>query len=67
MTSLKYEEIYCKEYRDLAEARANIGAFLEKVHDQKCRHSALGYLAPAKFEAQLAAGSTEAAAPQLIA
>ena len=55
------------EYRDLAEARAQIGAFLEKVYNQKRLHPALGYLAPAKFEAQLAAKDMEAAAPQLIA
>jgi len=29
--TLKYEEVYRSEYRDLAEARASIGGFLEKV------------------------------------
>ena len=29
--TLKYEEVYRTEYRDLAEARASIGVFLEKV------------------------------------
>ena len=32
MKTLKYEEVYRNEYRDLAEARAQIGAFLEKVY-----------------------------------
>jgi transposase InsO family protein len=39
--TLKYEEVYRTEYRDLAEARASIGAFLEKVYNQKRLHSAL--------------------------
>ena len=42
------------EYRDLAEARASIREFLEKVYNRKRLHSALGYLPPAEFEAQLA-------------
>ncbi|HKV80414.1 MAG TPA: IS3 family transposase [Candidatus Sulfotelmatobacter sp.] len=67
MKTLKYEEVYRNEYRDLAEARAQIGVFLEKVYNQKRLHSALGYLPPARFEAQLAARNMEAAAPQLTA
>jgi transposase InsO family protein len=31
LKTLKYEEVYRTEYRDLAEARASIGVFLEKV------------------------------------
>ena len=50
MKTLKYEEVYRNEYRDLAEARASIAEFLEKVYNQKRLHSALGYLPPAEFE-----------------
>ncbi len=65
MKTLKYEEVYRNEYRDLAEARALIGEFLEKVYNQKRLHSALGYVPPTEFEAQLAAQDLEAAARQL--
>jgi putative transposase len=64
--SLKYEEVYRSEYRDLAEAHASISAFLEKVYNQKRLHSALGYLPPAEFERDLHAQTPkEAAARQL--
>jgi transposase InsO family protein len=66
MKTLKYEEVHRNEYRDLAEARASIREFLEKIYNQKRLHSALGYLPPAEFEANLAAQKNmEAAARQL--
>jgi len=50
MKTLKYEEVYRSEYRDLADAYAQIGEFLERVYNQRRLHSALGYVPPAEFE-----------------
>jgi putative transposase len=52
MKTLKYEEVLRQEYRDLAEARASIRAFIERVYNEKRLHSALSYLPPAEFEKQ---------------
>jgi putative transposase len=66
MKTLKYEEVLRNDYRDLAEARVSIQEFLEKVYNRKRLHSALGYVPPAEFEAQLQAQTREAAR-QLVA
>ena len=50
MKTLKYEEVYRNEYRDLRDAAAQIGEFLEQVYNRQRLHSALGYLPPAEFE-----------------
>jgi len=44
---------YRQDYRDLAEARASIEHFLERVYNRKRLHSALGYRPPVEFEQQL--------------
>ena len=51
--TLKYEEVYRTEYRNLEEARASIGEFLEKIYNQERLHSALGYQPPIEFERNL--------------
>jgi putative transposase len=50
MKTLKYEEVYLREYETMTEARASIGHFLEAVYNQKRLHSALGYVPPIEFE-----------------
>jgi transposase InsO family protein len=67
MKTLKYEEVLRNEYRDLVEARAAIVEFIEKVYNRKRLHSALGYVPPAEFEAQLMVQNKEAARRQLVA
>jgi putative transposase len=66
MKTLKYEEVYRNEYRDLAEARASIREFLEKIYNQKRLHSALGYLPPTEFEANLATQKNKEAATRQL-
>lgn len=64
MKTLKYEEVYRQEYRDLGEARASIQHFIEKVYNEKRLHSALGYRPPVEFEL-LAAAQKDAASRRL--
>jgi putative transposase len=65
MKTLKYEEVFRSEYRDLREAHLSIREFLEKIYNGERLHSALGYVPPMEFEANLAA--QEAAARHLSA
>jgi putative transposase len=58
--TLKYEEVYRNEYRDLAKARASIGMFVDKVYNSRRLHSALGYVPAAEFKANLVARPTAA-------
>lgn len=53
MKTLKSEEVYRQEYRDLLEARTCLAQFIDKVYNQKRLHSALGYRPPVEFEQSL--------------
>ena len=67
MKTLKYEEVYRQEYRDLPDALRSLRRFIEKVYNEKRLHSALGYLPPTEFESNLVVTSNgkEAASRQL--
>jgi putative transposase len=58
LKTLKYEEVYRSEYRDLDDAWARIGEFLEVIYNQKRLHSALDYRSPATFEQSLLSSPT---------
>lgn len=49
--TLKCEEVYLQDYRDLDEAEANLARFIDDVYNQKRLHSSLGYVPPSEFEA----------------
>jgi putative transposase len=48
--TIKEEEVALTEYRNFADARAQIGRFIDDVYRTKRIHSALGYLTPKEFE-----------------
>lgn len=50
MRTIKEEEVDLSEYRDFADARNQIGHFIEDVYMTKRIHSSLGYLTPVEFE-----------------
>ncbi len=49
MRTIKEEEVALSDYQDFADARRQLGAFLDDVYNRKRIHSALGYLTPAEF------------------
>jgi transposase InsO family protein len=56
MRTIKEEEVALTEYRDFADARRQLGRFLDAVYNRKRIHSSLGYLTPEEFEQQWRAG-----------
>jgi putative transposase len=67
MKTLKYEEVYRQEYRDLTDARASIEQFIEKIYNGKRLHSALGYRPPVEFERSLLTPPLSTAPQQVTA
>ena len=62
MKTLKTEEVDASDYRDLADARARVGGFIETVYNAERLHSALGYRSPEEYEAQETNLSTQSTA-----
>jgi transposase InsO family protein len=54
MKTLKAEEVNGQRYRDLEHATLSIGRFIDEVYNQQRLHSAIGYVSPVEFEAELA-------------
>jgi putative transposase len=62
--TIKEEEVCLNDYRDLADARDQIGRFIGDVYLSKRIHSSPGHLTPAEFEAQWRAQQKAAATPR---
>ncbi len=56
--TLKQEEIYTNDYRDLEQLRANVGKFIEQYYNRCRLHSALGYRSPEEFEQRMEPSAT---------
>ncbi len=50
MRTFKEEEVFLTEYQDFADARHQIGEYIDNMYMTKRIHSSLGYLTPAEFE-----------------
>jgi putative transposase len=56
MKTLKREEIYANQYRDLDDLRQNVSGFIESYYNRVRLHSALGYRPPEEFEEATSSG-----------
>jgi len=64
MKTLKHEEVDGSAYRDAADARDRIGAFIENVYNRQRLHSALDYRPPVEYEENLSAFGAARERPQ---
>ena len=48
--TLKNNEVYLKDYKNIYEAKANLFKFIDDVYNAKRLHSSLGYVPPDEFE-----------------
>jgi hypothetical protein len=60
MKTLKQEEIYCRDYRDLEDLEMHVEEFLDRYYNRQRLHSALGYQTPVEFEEQGVTQASEA-------
>ena len=61
MKTLKREEVYCRDYQDYEDLSQHLEVFIDQYYNRQRLHSALGYRAPADFEAA-GAGADETGA-----
>ena len=62
MNTLKREEIYAGDYRDLEHLREHLEEFIDRYYNNARLHSALGYRSPEQFEQSLVPSSMTVAA-----
>lgn len=51
--TLKYEDVYCKEYNSFQDCKKSIDHYFEKYYNKIRMHSGIGYLSPDEFEDNL--------------
>jgi putative transposase len=62
INTLKREEIYASDYRDLEHLRQHLEEFIDRYYNRVRLHSTLGYQPPAEFEQSIVPDSSTAAA-----
>jgi putative transposase len=71
MKTLKQEEIYCRQYRDMEDLATHLREFLDNYYNRLRLHSALGYRTPEEFErdasAAVSSGAPDAAVMKYFA
>jgi transposase InsO family protein len=66
MKTLKQEEIYCNEYRDLDDLSAHLHEFIDHYYNRQRLHSALGYRTPEEFEREAVVNSQDPTAAAAV-
>jgi putative transposase len=66
MKTLKQEEIYANEYRDLQDLKSHLEAFIDGYYNRLRLHSALDYRSPEIFEAQPPIADSEVRAARIL-
>jgi putative transposase len=61
MSTLKREEIYCRDYQDYDDLQQHLEVFIDHYYNRQRLHSALGYRTPADFEAAIAVAGDRSA------
>ena len=56
MKTLKYDEIYMRNYETYLDVIDNIPHFIEEVYNKKRLHSSIGYVPPEEFEEKIKLG-----------
>ena len=59
MKTLKREEIYASQYRDIEDLRSSLEVFIGQYYNRLRLHSALQYCSPEQFEKQIESGCGE--------